>query len=367
VSGRRAKSQEPDLIGHPHGNFAFTRVIGEGAMGIVYLAEHQWIGRRKAVKVLRQEMAQINSHVRRFFQEAVAASACQHEHIIDIEDCGEFTVDGLKHHYIDMEYLEGVDVDQACAPTGRFEDIDRAVKVIGYAADALAVAHEHGIVHRDVTPQNVFLARRGTRSDYVKVLDFGVARLTGDLSTGVITRTGTIFGTPAYRSPEQAKGLHPDGRSDVWSLAVLLYRMLAGSTPWWDLSPTMLAMKIMQEPAPDLRELRPDVPEGVVRAIREAMRKRVEDRPTMLAFKDLLLSGDAAPRAILPELSISAPSFRHSGPTVADAPTMIIASVPSELPMPPPVSTREESAPIEPMPTSHTAPTSAQRPRGYKK
>ena len=365
---KKKKKKDP-LIGQPIGNFILTEMIGCGGMGTVYLAQHTWLGRKKAVKVLHEEHSQSPAAVRRFSQEAMAASACQHEHIVTVEDCGEFIdEEGKLRHYIDMEFLEGMDVGKACLATGRFEDVDRAVKVIGYAADALAAAHERGIVHRDIKPENVFLSRRGTRSDYVKILDFGIARLTGELATGTRTRTGAIFGTPGYMSPEQANGLHPDGRSDVWSLAVLLYRMLAGRLPYpADTVPDFL-VKLDEGPPPELRDLRREVPEGVVRAIREAMRRSVDDRPTMLQFKELLLSGDAAPRAILPELSISAPSsaLRHTEPTNADAPTMIFAAMPSEqlasAPAPP-ASTRDPFAPSEPMPSSRTAPTIEQRPR----
>jgi serine/threonine-protein kinase len=360
------------LIGLEHGNFIFTRMIGAGGMGTVYLAEHRWIARKKAVKVLNEEHAQFDSLVRRFFDEATAASACQHEHIVNIEDCGYLrTEDGVELPFIDMEYLEGIDVLQACRPTGRFEDIDRAVKIIGYAADALAAAHERGIVHRDLKPENVFLSRRGTRSDFVKLLDFGIARLTGDLAPGTRTRTGAVIGTPEYMSPEQANGHHPDGRSDVWGLGVLLYRMLAGRVPFADETFSLLAVKINHETPTDIRVLRPEVPEGVVRAVREAMRKQVQDRPTMVEFKDLLLTGDAAPRSIVPELSISAPSSlrHHESSRVAGAPTLIFATTPSERvpsPTPPSPPPREPDAPIEHSPSSKTSPTSTQRPRGRR-
>jgi serine/threonine-protein kinase len=315
------------LVGYELGNFMLTRTLGQGGMGVVYLAEHKWIARKKAVKVLREEAHENPAAVRRFFDEATAAAACDHDHIVRIEDCGTLYFRGDPWHYLEMEYLEGEDVGAACRAIGRFDDVDRAVKIIGYAADALAAAHERGIVHRDIKPENLFLARRGKRADYVKILDFGVARLTGELSGGASrTVTGLVLGTPEYMSPEQANGLHPDGRSDVYSLATVLYRMLAGRVPFEADTFTLLAVKINKEEPPPLEVLRPDAPPGVLRAIAEAMRKQVADRPTMVELQEMLLAGDAAPRAIQPELSISMPSSLRVQDTgrFEDVPTLII-------------------------------------------
>jgi serine/threonine-protein kinase len=306
------------LIGLRLGNFTLTRRIGEGGMGTVFLAEHNLIARRKAVKVLGEEAARSTTLVRRFFDEAVAASACQHDHIVSIEDCGSFMSEDRAWHYIEMEFLDGLDVGAACraSQANRFEDVDRAVKIIGYAADALATAHARGVIHRDVKPENLFLARRGTRTDYVKVLDFGIARLTGDLAPGTRTRTGQVLGTPEYMSPEQASGHHPDGKTDVWSLAVVLYRMLAGGVPFRGDTFALLAARIKNEEARALDLMRPDVPTGVLRAIEAGMCKDPSLRPSMNEWRDMLLAADAAPRAILPELSIRSPnSLRHvTGP-----------------------------------------------------
>jgi serine/threonine-protein kinase len=328
-----------ELIGLRLGNFTLTQRLGEGGMGTVFLAEHNLIARRKAVKVLGEEAARSVVLVRRFFDEAVAASACEHDHIVAIEDCGTFHAEGRAYHYIEMEYLDGMDVGAACraAPTNRFDDVDRAVKIIGYAADALAAAHARGVVHRDVKPENLFLAKRGRRTDYVKVLDFGIARLTGDLAPGTRTRTGQILGTPEYMSPEQAGGLHVDGKSDVWSLAVVLYRMLAGTPPFRADTFALLASKIRGEQPHPLALLRPDVPMGVLRAVDAAFEKRPEDRPTMAEWRDLLLAADAAPRAIQPELSIRQPnSLRHvSSPHVAPRPhAHVVASSRHAVPTP---------------------------------
>src|SRR5207237_1353871 len=132
---------------------------------------------------------------------------------------------------------------------------------------------------------------------------FGIARLTGDLAPGCRTRTGTVLGTPQYMSPEQANGHHPDGKSDVFSLGVVLYRMLSGVPPFSAETFSLLAVKINEADPIPLRAIRPDVPLGVARAVQAAMRKAPADRPTMAALKDLLLETDAAPRALLPELS----------------------------------------------------------------
>jgi serine/threonine protein kinase len=299
-----------DLIGHRIGNFALTRVLGRGGMGIVYLAEHTFLERRKAVKVLLPDAAESPVLVRRFFDEAMAASACQHDHIVSVEDCGTFSFGGKDHHYIEMEYLEGQHVGDALKEAGgHLEDVDRATRIAAQAAGALAAAHARGVVHRDVKPENLFLTRRGQRKDFLKVLDFGIARLTGDLSPGQRTRTGAVIGTPEYMSPEQARGLHPDGKSDVFSLGVVLYRMIAGVLPFSADNFSLLAMKIAGDEPASLAEVRPGAPRAVVHAVEAAMRKAAGDRPTMDELRQLLLDVDAAPRPIGREtaISVSAP------------------------------------------------------------
>ena len=295
-----------DLIGHRIGNFALTRVLGLGGMGIVYLAEHTFLERKKAVKVLLPDAAESPVLVRRFFDEAMAASACQHDHIVSVEDCGTFSFGGKDHHYIEMEYLEGLHVGDALkAAGGRFDDVDRAGRIAAQAAGALAAAHARGIVHRDVKPENLFLTHRGQRQDFLKVLDFGIARLTGELSPGQRTRTGAVLGTPDYMSPEQARGLHPDGKSDVFSLGVVLYRMIAGALPFSADNFSLLAMKIASDEPVALAAVRPDAPRAMVHAVEAAMRKAAGDRPTMDELRQLLLDVDAAPRPIGRETSIS--------------------------------------------------------------
>lgn len=313
-----------DLIGTRIGNFTLTRRLGQGGMGAVYLAEHDFIAHKKAVKVLSVEAARDPALVRRFFDEAVAASACQHEHIVTVEDCGNFRLGDRVCHYLVMEYLDGHTVGQACRPphatAGRFEDAGRAARIAAYAAAALAHAHSVGIVHRDIKPENLFLARRGSRADYLKVLDFGIARLTGNLAPGMRTRTGAVLGTPEYMSPEQARGLHPDGKTDVWSLGVVLYRILAGRLPFIADTFTLLAVQITQAEPPRLGVLRPDLPPGLERAVVEALRKRAEDRPTMSELRELLLTCDAAPRPIGAALSLAEEvSYRHVQPSVPRA------------------------------------------------
>ena len=217
-----------------HGNFVFTEVLGHGSMGVVFLAEHRMIERPKAVKVLTRRAAESPSLLRRFFDESVAACACEHDHIVRIEDCGELTCEDQRYHYIEMEYLKGQDLGRLCLDmkANRIDDVDRAVKIIGQTADALAAAHAKGVVHRDVKPENIFLTTHAGKADFVKVLDFGVARLTDPLKPGLRTRTGEVLGTPLYMSPEQAAGHHVDGKSDVWSLGVVLYRILSGTPPF---------------------------------------------------------------------------------------------------------------------------------------
>jgi serine/threonine-protein kinase len=324
------KSWREGLIGREHGNFMFTAILGEGGWGVVYLAEHKWIERKKAVKVLSPDLATNKVWLRRFLDEAVAASACHHDHIVNIEDCGSFEHEGETHYYTEMEFLEGRDVHHACkADGGRMVDMNRAVRIVSYAADALVAAHERGIVHRDVKPGNIFLIRRGTRTDYVKLLDFGVARLTGDLKVGSPTKTGVLLGTNEYMSPEQANGFHPDGKADVYSLGIVLYRMLVGKVPFpcksRDEFP-MLLIRLLNEKPPEVRPQRADVPDGISRAIAVALNKRPEERPSMVEFKEMLLAADGAPRALSPELSISGAPVAAAGPLFHSAPTVILSA-----------------------------------------
>ena len=200
-------------------------------MGAVYLAEHPFMGRKAAVKVLRREFAEDAGLVERFMNEARAANAIRHPNIIDIIDVGRLP-SGIP--YLMMEYLDGQSLAARIAVERQMR-IGGALNVGVQTASALRAAHAKGIVHRDLKPDNLFLISDDDGNQTrVKVLDFGIAKLRGDLSgSGAKTQAGAIMGTPPYMSPEQCRGVSDeiDHRTDIYSLGILLFEMLSGSPP----------------------------------------------------------------------------------------------------------------------------------------
>ena len=223
--------------------------IGSGGMGAVYRARQRGMGRDVAIKVLLQDVAQNENIGRRFTIEALAVSRLKHPNTIQIFDFGRTDQGNL---YIAMELLEGQTLGRLLETTGRVA-IRRALKIIAAAASSLAEAHDKDIIHRDLKPENVFLIRVGENPDFVKVLDFGVAKLqdgAGD-GKGTLTKAGSIFGTPRYMSPEQAAGRPADGRADLYSLGVILYELICGRPPFVDERPLQLLLAHSnQRPAP---------------------------------------------------------------------------------------------------------------------
>jgi len=265
--------------GQLFGNYHIVRLLGEGGFGEVYLAQNPHIQRRAAVKVLHAALAQDKELVRRFLNEARAASAIRHPNIIDVFDAGA-TPGGAP--YILMEFLEGVSLQRRLADVGRMA-LPQVLDVASQAGSALAAAHDAGIVHRDLKPENLFLVpdRAVPSGERVKVLDFGIAKIKhGSKTEGTVrTQSGLIMGSPAYMSPEQCKdSADVDLRSDIYSFATILYEMLAGRTPHVAASGTeLLIMHLTETPRP-LRELAPEVPANVEAAIGRALARARADR-----------------------------------------------------------------------------------------
>jgi serine/threonine-protein kinase len=261
------------------GRYQILRKIGEGGMGIVYEAVHVVIEKRVALKVLREDFSHRPDVVERFRQEAKSASRIGHEHIIDISDFG-VTPSGA--HFFVMELLHGCDLAEELERRGALP-ARRAIEIVLQCTRALGAAHAKGIVHRDMKPENVFLMQRDTGEDFVKIVDFGIAKMS-DIETGGpgkrLTKTGMIFGTPEYMSPEQAGGKELDHRVDVYALGVILYELVTGRVPFVGDTFMGILTQHMFEQVPPLRVTNPgcSAPPELEATIRKAMAKSADER-----------------------------------------------------------------------------------------
>ena len=271
------------MIGTSIGNYRIERLIGEGGMGKVYLAEHPSIGRQAAVKVLTPTEAGDPQIVSRFILEARAANAIRHPNIVDVYDSGVLA-GGTP--YIVMEYLEGETLAQTMAH-GRVP-VDDAIDWGCQIAEALAAAHARDVVHRDLKPDNLFLIPDPRRfgKKQIKVLDFGIAKLQHRSFDQVhMTRTGALLGTPLYMSPEQCMSMKDiDARTDIYSLGVILYEMVAGRRPFdGDGVYAVISMHINDKPVAP-RTFRPELPADVEAIILQALAKSPLQRQASMAI-----------------------------------------------------------------------------------
>jgi serine/threonine-protein kinase len=257
------------------GRYKVETVLGEGGMGVVYRCSHTIIGKKLALKVLRADLARDTEVTERFLNEAKSASAIGNPHIIDISDFGQFP-DGST--YFVMEFLTGRALT-ATGENGERMPMDRILKVARQLAEGLSAAHAAGIVHRDLKPDNIFLIQRGAEKDFVKILDFGIAKVS--TSEGKLTRAGAVFGTPHYMSPEQAAGTSVDQRGDIYSLGVILYELVSGRVPF-DADNFMGVLTQHMYKAPLLlHEATPNpelLPPGLESIVMKCLAKRPEQR-----------------------------------------------------------------------------------------
>jgi hypothetical protein len=266
----------PDpLIGRVlEGRYLIEKVLGEGGMGVVYRAKHTMLGKSLAVKVLRAEVSKDSEIVQRFRQEAQSATEIGNEHIIDISDFGTMP-DGAT--YFVMEYLDGIAITKALE-IERPISAARTVRIAKQICTALGAAHSANIVHRDLKPDNIYLVKRSNDTDFVKVLDFGIAKVGG--ATSKLTRAGAVFGTPHYMSPEQCAGTEVDQRTDIYALGIILYEMVTGRVPFdADNLMGILTKHLYEKPlAP--RELLPtsEIPPALESVIMKALEKNREQR-----------------------------------------------------------------------------------------
>jgi eukaryotic-like serine/threonine-protein kinase len=307
--------------------YRIVRKIGEGGMGAVYQAEHALIEKKIALKILFQDLTRRPDLVARFLQEAKSASRIGHENVIDISDFGQ-SPEGLV--FIAMEYLEGQDLGRTLKTTGPMH-WNRARPILMQITKALRAAHGNGIIHRDMKPENIYLIQREGRPDFVKVLDFGIAKIINpDEADGPrLTQTGMIFGTPEYMSPEQAQGHPPDHRVDVYAVGCIMYHALTGSVPFTADSFMGILTKHLLEPPVPPRQRRPDLDilPDVEAICMKAMEKERDKRfPDMDAFyRALGAAGDLSfePSAVFvpPRASLKYPNLADPNPLTRESKT----------------------------------------------
>jgi serine/threonine protein kinase/tetratricopeptide (TPR) repeat protein len=294
------------IVGKQIGHYRVLSRIGRGGMGEVFLAQDTSLGRKVALKLLRSDFTRIEERLRRFRQEARAASALNHPNILTIYEIGH---DGSLH-FMATEYVEGETLRQHLSRTRI--TVSQTLDVGVQVSSALAAAHQAGIIHRDIKPENIMLRTDGN----VKVLDFGLAKLTDPKTIEsaaptlpqVETAPGVVMGTFSYMSPEQARGLAVDTRTDIWSLGVMIYEMAAGRQPFeGETASDVMSLILQKEPLP-LAHSSPEVPAELERIVRKALRKDKEER--YQTIKDLLIDL----RNLRKELELSAEMERSAPP-----------------------------------------------------
>jgi len=313
--------------------YRILRKLGEGGMGVVYLAEHVVIEKKIALKVLFPDLTRRADLVQRFIQEAKSASRIGHENVIDITDFGQ-SPEG--YVFLAMEYLSGQDLGQVLKASGRM-GWARAQPMLVQIGKALRAAHEGGIIHRDMKPENIFVTPRDDGREFIKVLDFGIAKVMGlDEDAPRLTRTGMIFGTPEYMSPEQAQGQHVDHRVDIYAVGCIMYQILTGTVPFQaETFMGILSKHMLEAPEPP-RKRNPAIDPGVEAIILKAMEKDPAKRyQSMRDFVAALVpqgsspdlsgsialsTGVSAPRTVVP-VSPSRPGTVSERPRAAGSST----------------------------------------------
>ncbi|MBZ0120994.1 MAG: protein kinase, partial [Sandaracinaceae bacterium] len=268
--------------------YRIEELLGRGGMGVVYRVEHVRIGKLMAMKLLHGALARDKDVVKRFKREAEAISKLDHPNTVQVFDFGQS--EGMM--YLVMEYLSGRDLGHVLKEDGALP-FPRVARIAAQVAGSVSQAHERGIVHRDLKPENVMVLPEGPIEDYVKVLDFGLAKLREhEDAERSITRAGSILGTPYYMAPEHIRGEEVDARSDVYAMGALIYKAVTGVPPFWATTPVgVLTMHLTDDVVPP-SERAPgrEIPFECDRIVLKAMEKRASDRyPSMEALRADLL------------------------------------------------------------------------------
>ncbi|CAN5519743.1 hypothetical protein BH11MYX1_BH11MYX1_16260 [soil metagenome] len=336
-----ASSEYDRLVGQTlDGRYFVQRKIGEGGMGVVFAARHAVIERPLAIKVLKREVMRDTATIQRFVQEAKAASRIGHPNIVDVTDFGT-TPDGMT--YSVMEYVDGVTLSRAIKDRAPMPP-EQAIPIAQQIGRALGAAHDKGIVHRDLKPENVFLIDREERIDFVKIVDFGIAKvqpIEGKPEGPRLTRVGSVFGTPEYMAPEQAAGRSDtDRRVDIYALGTILYEMTVGQTPHKSDSTVRTIAMQMLDPIVPPSQVRPDlsIPKSLELAIMKALAKKREERYQTMA--ELVAALDEVKQHI--KNSSSLPKL----PPGADDPLLTPVPMPPVLGTDPPVNVTTQRRPV---------------------
>jgi putative nucleotidyltransferase with HDIG domain len=285
-----------NMAGRVFGGYRLVTPMRSGGMGTVYYAEHTLIGRRAAIKILHPEVSRDPQVLARFLIEARAANDIRHPNVVEITDIGE----SGDVHFIVMSFLDGETIGERLE-RNKILDEDVVVRIIRQVASALAAAHDHGIVHRDLKPENIFLLNHPDYPDYVKVLDFGIAKLIGPHGPDSLRNTmaGTVLGTPAYMSPEQCRPESElDHRSDIYSLGIVMYEMLTGMVPFrFEAPPDVMLAHMRDKPVPPIA-LNPKLSKHMNAAILRALEKEPAQR--FASMRELREAIESAGRALPP-------------------------------------------------------------------
>jgi eukaryotic-like serine/threonine-protein kinase len=286
------------------GKYRVEHVLGVGGMGIVVAARHLELDELRAIKLLHPAELGNAQAVARFACEARAASGLHSEHIARVFDAGRLE-DGVP--YFVLEHLEGCDLLKLSKSRGPLPLVEAALYIV-QACDAVAEAHAAGVIHRDLKPANLFLTHRTDGSPCVKVLDFGIAKRIGGRCSSGMTRTTDVMGSPLYMSPEQMRSTRDvDGRTDVWALGAILYKLLTGVSPFEACNVAELYSSILERDPSPLSTYRPDIPEAVEKIIARCLRKDREERPEcvldLAAALAPFIPEEDAPRSVRNRLS----------------------------------------------------------------